>query len=609
MNFYKLKYFSVSSIILTVFSILCSPIYASDNEEEDLRDKFHQNMLLNKDKKEELNESSFIVTIQTLVNKKDAIKPLENSLQIMRTGIDNIISTQLVNIEEISDVKNTLQETKEKTVRTQSILKDMKRDLENPIQPLVKSSNLARSKNLGELDNFLSSMGLYINWGMSEGDIKNKIHQVFASQSTHSIDVPYSGTVNYSGSAYYSGNVSYSGNAYYSGSTSVGGSSATYWSCNKCNYADNSWSINYCGSCTKLYSQSPGYKQYTKSISGGVASYSGYAPYSGSQSYTGYAPYNGSQSYSGTKTTTCTHDHHKCACDKWASVILSFRENLEEKDYYKNAFEKQKASLQSLNARHIEVSKDVEEMAPKLNVIQDKSLVALSTIQSERQLFLNGFRDQMEKTAFAFNVMNQLNESEQAFQKQILTVVKNNEEEQRKEKTHLQEEIKKKEENKNLEIQNIMEQQKNINQSIIEDSKEKAKLLSEKDNQILSLINEKHKLDIEHLQKEVSLNQVMKEEGFKNVLAQKNKEREQELLENNMRNFAEYLFGKLCEKSGFDLEESETYSNNLVDEKVPLSDTIKKVKLFINKQDRIMKAQMMNNQSLMFEKEFKSFNK
>lgn len=542
----KFRCFYIFSMFLTILTLLGSSLYASNDEEEREKNTFRP--------QSNENESPFILTLRTMTDRRDSFKPLENSLQIMRTGLDRVISTQLIEIEEISSVKDTVRETKDKTIRSQSTLREIKRDLETPIQPLNKSSNLARLKTLGDLDGFLAGMGLYINWGMDEGVIKNQIHTKL-TQSPPTFSASYSGNTSYSGSQYYSGNTSYSGSKYYSGSVSV--ISCSHSSCWACGVGGRNWNNH---------------------------GYSGNAHYDGTTSYSGYVPYSGNTSYSGNHNVTCNQNHHNCACDKWSSIVLSFREMLEEKDYYKSTSETQKSVLQNIDRKHQEVSENLEEMAPKIEIIQEKSQLAVSTIQGDRGLFINGLEDIKEKTVFAFSVMSQLHESEKAFQEQLLKIAKSNEEEQKHEKVRLQQEIEKKEESKNLEIQNIMSQQKIINQSIVEDSKDKEKRLLEKDAQILDLINKKHAIDLEHMKKEANLSQAVKEKEFEQVLIQKNMEKEQEMLALRMRSLIPNLFMKLCAKSGVDEKRVDGYIEVLMDENMAVAQMLKKVEFFIMKE-------------------------
>ncbi|CAF1556677.1 unnamed protein product [Rotaria sordida] len=75
------------------------------------------------------NESPFILTVQTLVGKKNNIQPLENNLQVMQQSLDNIISTQLANIADISSVETAVTETRDKVVKTQSTSQDITKSL------------------------------------------------------------------------------------------------------------------------------------------------------------------------------------------------------------------------------------------------------------------------------------------------------------------------------------------------------------------------------------------------------------------------------------------------------------------------------------------------
>lgn len=558
------RYFYIFSMFLTIFTLLSSSLYASNDEDEQERNTFIP--------QRGENESPFILTLRTMTDRRDSVRPVENSLQIMRTGLDRVISTQLIPIEEISSVKDTVRETKDKTIRSQSTLREIKRDLETPIQPLNKSSNLARLKTLGDLDGFLAGMGLYINWGMNEGDIKTQVH----AKLTQS---PPTFSVGYSGSTYYSGYAPYSGNTSYSGSVGAG-----YWTwiCQSCRYenaARNGKTVRYCTDCKGSQSSVA-----PKTSSGHILSDSPSVSYSGNTSYSGSEYYSGNTSYSGNVNTTCSQDHHNCACDKWSSIVLSFREMLEEKDYYKSTSETQKSVLQNIDRKHQEVSENLEEMAPRIEIIQEKSQLAISTIQGDRGLFINGFEDIKEKTAFTFSVLIQLQESEKAFQEQLLKIAKSNEEEQKSEKIRLQQEIERKEESKNLEIQNIMSQQKIINQSIVEDSKDKEKRLLEKDTQILDLIHKKHAIDLEHMKKESSLSQAVKEKEFEQVLIQKNMEKEQEILALRMRSLIPNLFMKLCAKSGVDEKRVDGYIEVLMDENMAVAQMLKKVEFFIMKE-------------------------
>ncbi|CAF0880211.1 unnamed protein product, partial [Didymodactylos carnosus] len=417
---------------------------------EELSSAFIKSDPQNVDVKErKRNESSFILTVQTLVDKRD-IKPLESSLQLMKSGIENVISTELTKIEEISSIKDTVNETRDKTKKTQWTLKDIKKELETSLQSLNKSSNLAKLKTLGELDGFLSSMGLYISWGMNEGEIEGKIHAKY-TQSAPSFDVHYSGNVEFNGSQFYSGNKNYSHRISSARSkcscNEFGPFPASSSNNSKCDYCGAS--AKYCSHCGNKFPEptatNHGRWQYTEGEDKGrIYLYTESKEFTGNVFYSGNVNYTGSKPYSGYTKATCSSNHHNCSCDSWSQMVLSFREALEEKDYYKRSFNEQKVLLDNLRTKHQEVQDIVNDIVPKMNLIEEKSHFAITNIQRERQLFLSGLKDQQEKTVFAFNVMNQLHQSEKIFQEQLITIVKNNEEQQRNEKNRLQEEIRNK---------------------------------------------------------------------------------------------------------------------------------------------------------------------
>jgi hypothetical protein len=58
----------------------------------------------------------------------------------MHSDIDSVMGNQLVRIEDISEVKDTIKDTKEKTMKTQFLLMEMKKNFQNPFECFVKSS-------------------------------------------------------------------------------------------------------------------------------------------------------------------------------------------------------------------------------------------------------------------------------------------------------------------------------------------------------------------------------------------------------------------------------------------------------------------------------------
>jgi hypothetical protein len=401
----KLPYFYMLSVFFTIFTLLSQIIYAS-NEEKDLTGK---------------EVSPFIRSMEALLDKRGSIKPLEEDFKIIQFGIDKSIAAPLVSIEEISEVKGTIKETEKKICTAQHIMKDIKKDLSNSVQPLNKSGNLEYLKNLMSLDSFLSAMGLQIYWGMDRKSIEDNIHKAFTYSPSsfsvsYTVNVPYSGSQSYSGSVPYSGSKSYSGSASYNHFLSVirskcdscnefGPFPTNSNNCSKCDYCGAS--ARNCSHCGKKFpeptNESHGrwqyaggenkgkiYKYEEKKTFTGSTSYTVNVPYSGSQSYSGSVPYSGSKSHSGSINATCSEIHHKHLCDNWALIVLSFHEALEERDYYKSSFEKQQILLQNITRKHEEVSEHFSEISGTMGSIHEKTQLVISTVQRDRDHFLGG---------------------------------------------------------------------------------------------------------------------------------------------------------------------------------------------------------------------------
>ena len=107
--------------------------------------------------------SVFTDTVSTLVQGKPGIKPMEDNLILMEKGIDDIISTKLIGIEEVDKIKDTVRETKDNAKEAQCKLDTMKSCFHSLVEPFHKSRSLARLKTLGELDSFLSGLGSAVN--------------------------------------------------------------------------------------------------------------------------------------------------------------------------------------------------------------------------------------------------------------------------------------------------------------------------------------------------------------------------------------------------------------------------------------------------------------
>ena len=110
--------------------------------------------------------------------------------------------------------------------------------------------------------------------------------------------------------------------------------------------------------------------------------------------------------------------------------------------------------MENISEIQMELQKDIENTPENINILQDKSLLALSTIQNERHLFLNGMKDNVDKILFAFSILQQVKESEKNFQNRLIEFAEKNEEIKNKEEIKLEERF------KTLEIEKQQENEK-----------------------------------------------------------------------------------------------------------------------------------------------------
>jgi hypothetical protein len=113
----------------------------------------------------------------------------------------------------------------------------------------------------------------------------------------------------------------------------------------------------------------------------------------------------------------------------YTELILSFREVLQEKDFYKNAYEEQKS--------HLELSKkayeDIKEINTNLDTIEEKTheffikLNDIVLISKEKQ----------EKVIATVQMASEVIKNRESFKNKIIELVSKNEEEQRSEKQKL----------------------------------------------------------------------------------------------------------------------------------------------------------------------------
>ncbi|CAF1647591.1 unnamed protein product, partial [Didymodactylos carnosus] len=174
--------------------------------------------------------------------------------------------------------------------------------------------------------------------------------------------------------------------------------------------------------------------------------------------------------------------------------------------------------------------------------------------------------------------------SEKIFQEQLITIVKNNEEQQRNEKNRLQEEIRNKDKNKSTEFQNILQQQSEIRKDALEEKEKKEKELNE-ERKVKDLIKDQKSETVNaSLRKELELGQQIKEKDFERQIIVKDHEKEQAVLDAKLRSFIPNLFMKLCKKSTLDEKKTDEYLEVLTDEKISLAQMIRKVDVFMIKE-------------------------
>lgn len=273
------------------------------------------------------------------------------------------------------------------------------------------------------------------------------------------------------------------------------------------------------------------------------------------------------------------HSRHTstCKCAYWAEIVLSFRETLQEKDFYKSAYERQKT--------HLDLSKkayeDIRGIKTNLDTAEEKGNQALMALQNER----SAFQSQAEKITATVQMASQLVSNRESFKNKLIELVSKSEEEQRIEKEELK--------NKLTQKENILEEK---NQKFIEDYKEKDKsaneYLQKKDNIIQDSHNEvkellKEKLtDADKVAQEKL--QLAKELGSIQGKSQSDLFSLQKTIaaqEAKIRSTVPMLFLKLCTKAEIKGDKRKNYLGALKNKELSIIDLLEKAEEFLADDD------------------------
>ena len=451
---------------------------------------------------------------KTITPHQDALNPLEQNLELLKSGNEKLLQSELTPIGNINSLE-ILSQTKEKISNICYNVKRMSKEIRN----FEIQEGDAKIKSQEMLNKYLRDFGLATNPLMTPYEIEEKSHEAF-SVNSQPISVNYEGEVEINESIPFNGVVDYNGTVSHRG-----------------------W---------------------------GLFAATEEVPYNGRKSYNGQVPYNKKHKYNGKKVVNCQATHHKCQCELLSNLISSFYEVLAEKEKYKESFEKQKKSTEIISEIQMELQKDMENTPENINLLQEKGLLALSTIQNERQLFLNGMKDNVDKILFTFSIVNQVKESEQNFQNRLNEFAEKKEEIKNKEEIKLEERFKTLENEKLQEIEKMKKEQEKLNQLLSNNSQENMKILQEKDNKINSMLEETYKLKMNFTEKEYKQNAEFTIE--------------KSVLEANLRSLLPNLFEKLCVKAGVDENKVDEYCNSLVDKSVSLNDIISRIEKYMMKE-------------------------
>lgn len=539
---YKSFLLSIFFPIYFLFIVVNIPLNASSDieDESDSEEKVRASR----------PESQLSFAVKSIIeDSSKEIASVGNSLETIQKTLSTALSKQSTDILTADKaLRQNISVSKEKISTATSKLEQVN---QAPTPSLTKSSSLGKITTLESLDAFLAKKGVNVSWGHNAGNIQSLIHNKHVSSP--SWDVSHSGCVAYSGSVSYSGS-----------------QTAKVWDCHYCT------SVTY----NNLYSsfsclEGParcrgcGYKYNDSGMNPVIRDVS--IPHSGSTSYSG------SQYYSGSQRTSCNQNHHDCQCADWAEIVLSFRETLQEKDFYKSAYERQKT--------HLDLSKkayeDIKGIKTNLESAENEGNKALMALQNERA----AFQSQAEKITATVQMASQLISNRESFKNKVIELVGKSEEDQRIEKEELK--------NKLTHKENVLEES---NRKFIEEYKEKDKsaneYLQKKDDVIQASHSEvkelfKGKLEFAERLAQEKL-QSLKELGSIQEKSLSNVSNLQTTIaaqEAKIRSTVPMLFNKLCAKANIKPDIKRSYLVTLRNRELSIMDLLEKVEEFVAEDD------------------------
>jgi hypothetical protein len=540
---YKSFLHSIFFPIYFLFIVANIPLNASSNikEESDAEKKSQASR----------PESQLSLAVKSIIeDSSKEIASVSNSLVTIQQNISTALSKQSTDILGADKVlRQNISISKEKISTATSRLEQVN---QAPTLSLTKSSSLGKITTLESLDAFLAKKGVNVSWGHNAGNIQSLIHSKHTSSP--SWDVSYSGYAPFSGSASYT---HYLDNAVWDCRFCSDGTGNLWYSIGNSNNRDQYIrDAYYCRSCGK-YKDSG-----TRPVK---------VPLSGSTSYSG------SQYYSGSTKTNCNQNHHDCQCADWAEIVLSFRETLQEKDFYKRAYEQQKAQV-DLSKKAYE---DIRGIKTNLDTAEEKGNQALMALQNER----SAFQSQAEKITATVAIASQLVSDREAFKNKVIELVSRSEEEQRIEKEELKSKLTQREK--------ILEDKNN---SFIEEHKEQSKLAREdiqKKDDVIQKGHEKVEILLKEKLSDADRMGQEKINSLKEIGAIKESLKDEvsnlqaiiKAQEAKIRSTVPMIFLKLCTKAEIKGDKRKNYLGALKNKELSIIDLLEKAEEFLADDD------------------------
>jgi len=536
--FIKSKSYLWYLICLSIYFLLISygvPLYASysSNEEDDSKKKFpiHKQEgqltlaikgMIEDSSKEVVSMGSTLLSIN---------KDIKETLAFSELSTDILLASDTVR-------KNT-DLSKERLSRATSKLEQID---QVSMPSLIKKSSLGKIKTLESLDTFLVTKGINVSWGQDASTIQSMVHNNHISSP--SFRILYSGWVNYSGTTKYNNS-----------------QKAQVWDCGYCK--DKSPSKRYTNNLYSSFHGLPGparcigcgYKHSQSDMNPFIHEID--IPHQGTISYKGNEQYEGA--------VECK-DHHDCTCADWAEVILSFREVLAEKDFYKKNYKHQKENLDLAKKAY----EDIKDVKGHLDTAEEVGNKTLMKLQNER---LN-MRTHIEKIDITAQLAAKLINGRESYQNTILNLVSQSEVEQRSERN----EIKIKLDQKEIDQK---EQAKQTREDLNKQAKQTREDLNKKDETIQSSHVEVRKV----LEGKVDEEKQAKQEIVQSLTHQYDLEKKIAMQEALIRSMMPKLFNKLCIKAQVKKEDRANYLSILRNKELSIVDLLGKVDEFMEKDD------------------------